>query len=77
MKYYIAEEQGQSKMKSISNYYVPVYLVDNSGTVHDEHVYYANVFNDDQEHIFLYFNGGLYTKDINLASSHYNLSIEN
>jgi hypothetical protein len=41
---------------------LPVYLVDYTSQTNYKNIYYAQGFKDDDEHIFLFFNGLIYTK---------------
>ncbi len=70
--YFLVQNQDINRIGALSENYVQVYIGDDKNT-YCNHVYYANTFQEDTERVYLYFNSALYTKDIYLAASNYDL----
>lgn len=66
--YYHAEDQNHPS--GYSNEDLPVYLVDNKSQVHYKYVYCAYGYKGDDEHIYLFFDGAVYTREESLMSEY-------
>ena len=72
--YYMAEDQSSPFSKGYSNEPVSVSLVNKSLKVDYDHPYDAYGYPEDPDHVYLFFDGAVWTKDLSLAAQHYNLS---